>query len=140
MRIDPIEFLTRALAYEGRPYFWGRDGPDAFDCSGLIACTLLECGGPDWRSTHTAQRLFDVLPRVEAKDAQPGDLVFYGPPHRITHVMIVATQGRVYGACGGDSSTTTLELAKARGAGVRFRKAVAYRRDVRGFRRLEVHQ
>lgn len=127
-------FISWCQMQMGKPYTWGAKGPDAYDCSGFVTAGIRACGGPDWRQTHNSQALFDALEPTDTPE--PGDLAFYGPPGKINHVMVHWIDGRVIGACGGDSSTTTAELATARGAAVQFRKQVRYRPDFRGFRRL----
>lgn len=74
-------------------------------------------------------------------DPKPGDLAFYGPsPAIVTHVMIYMgksrKEGAVYGASGGDSTTTTPEKAAERDAKVKFHKNHLYRSDFLGFGRL----
>lgn len=123
------QFLEWCQAQLGKPYIWGAKGPDAFDCSGLITAGLLACGFDDWRQTHNSARLFDKL--QSTNKPEPGDFVFYGPPHRITHVMVVWFEGQVYGASGGNRDT----LTPRPGAAVQTKKRVFYRRDFRGFRK-----
>jgi murein DD-endopeptidase len=136
-------FLARARRLEGLPYVWAADGPHAFDCSGLVCYCLAEVGGPDWRATHRCQTLWEALPPT--REPQPGDLALYGTPGHATHVMLVVGDGRVYGACGGDSTTTSPELALQRGARVRYRLKVEYRHgrdgrsDFLGYRSLSQH-
>lgn len=151
MRIDGFEFLARAYAYEGRPYVWGRKGPDLFDCSGLVTHVVRECGGPDWRENYSAAKLYDrgvlepFLPELEtgfpkgiprsvalALQIPAGVLAFYGPPGSIAHVMVCTGDGRVFGSSGGDRTT----LAPTPGACVQFRPSVVYRPGLRGFRLL----
>lgn len=124
------------LEREGFPYLWGWKGPDAFDCSGFVTCGLLAMGCRDMRQTHNAGRLFAAL--KSTKEPMPLDLAFYGPPGSITHVMFFMANGdgRVFGACGGNAFTTTVEKAREQGACVRFRPKVDYRPDFRGFRRI----
>lgn len=119
---------------EGRYYLWGSKGPDNFDCSGLVTCGLLAMGLPDWRATHSSARLYSVLD--DTMEPLPMDLAFYGPPSGITHVMFVWGDGRVYGACGGNSGTLTLQVAREQKAKVQFRHKVLYRPGFRGFRRI----
>jgi cell wall-associated NlpC family hydrolase len=81
-----------ALAQRGKPYQWGAQGPDAFDCSGLTWAA--------WRAAgvtipRTAQGQLDGLPRIRDQ-VQPGDLVVYrsdGPSRR--HVAMVVGGGRM---------------------------------------------
>lgn len=56
----------------------------------------------------------------------------------ITHVMIYMGPGdcRVLGASGGNSATTTIEIAKKIGAQVHYRRSPDYRPDLKGYRKL----
>lgn len=149
-------FLQQVLNQIGSPYRWGGKGEwhvppwtdesmQAFDCSGLVTWAYHASGGPDWRATHNTDRLllacaYEVKPGHE----QPGDLAFYGVRHQDiptivdpSHVMVLAGAGVVVGSCGGDSSTTTLEAAAARGAKVQARTSMLYRDDFLGVWRLK---
>lgn len=133
-----LAFLDIALAQEGKPYVYGSDGPNTFDCSGLVAFCLLQVAGVDWRKSHWADRMYQQLPATLSPS--PGDLVFYGTrvPAGVTasHVMIVWGDGRCFGACGGDRTTLTVEEALTRSARVRFRRGLDYRPDFLGYRSL----
>lgn len=140
MIVDPAAFLALAKAQGGKPYVYGSKGPDTFDCSGLVTWVIHELGGPDWRDTHNAQKLYDILaPAVGwAKDGEIL-LAFYSPARggsHIEHVMISVGDGRAFGACGGDSTTLTVEEAHRVDAKVRFRDSVAYRQRLAGLRYL----
>jgi cell wall-associated NlpC family hydrolase len=86
-----------ALAQRGKPYQWGAEGPQAFDCSGLPWAA--------WRAAgvtipRTAAGQLTDLPRVRGR-LQPGDLVIYpsrGPTRR--HVAMVVGAGRMVEAPG----------------------------------------
>jgi cell wall-associated NlpC family hydrolase len=86
-----------ALTQRGKPYRWGAEGPDAFDCSGLTWAA--------WRTAgvaipRTAAGQLARLPRVRGQ-LQPGDLVIYasrGPSRR--HVAMVVGRGRMVEARG----------------------------------------
>lgn len=154
MSAERLRLYEWLMEQEGRPYLYGAKGElyraedghvePAYDCSGLVTCGLLHCGGPDWRQTHNAAHLFAELPEVEEpEDLLPMDLAFYGDLNdklevHINHVMLLWGDGRVYGACGGTSKTLTLVQASLRDAKVQFRPRVNYRiqRDFRGYRRL----
>ena len=86
-----------ALAQRGKPYRWGAQGPDAFDCSGLTWAAWQAAGVAIPR---TAAGQLDGLPRVRGR-LRPGDLVIYrtdGPSRR--HVAIVVGHGRMVEAPG----------------------------------------
>jgi peptidoglycan DL-endopeptidase CwlO len=86
-----------ALAQRGKPYRWGAEGPQAFDCSGLTWAAWRAAGVAIPR-TAAAQRA--GLPRVRGR-LHPGDLVIYrtdGPSRR--HVAMVVGRGRIVEALG----------------------------------------
>jgi peptidoglycan DL-endopeptidase CwlO len=91
-----IKFLTAAESRLGLPYVWGGDGPDQFDCSGLVQWSMAQAGV--------------VMPRVAADQAltgplvpvsrlSPGDLLFYHTdptaPGYISHVAIYLGDGKM---------------------------------------------
>ncbi|AOT59652.1 MULTISPECIES: C40 family peptidase [Streptomyces] len=63
-----------ALAQVGKPYVWGAEGPDAYDCSGLTQRAWSAAG----RSIpRTSQEQWRLLPKVAIRDMRPGDLIIY---------------------------------------------------------------
>jgi cell wall-associated NlpC family hydrolase len=90
---------TMLLAAESRlgmPYIWGANGPESFDCSGLVQWSFAQAGV--------------VMPRVAADQARtgpavpisrlaPGDLLFYHTdptaPGYISHVAIYLGDGKM---------------------------------------------
>jgi cell wall-associated NlpC family hydrolase len=81
----------------GKPYVWGNEGPDRFDCSGL-AWYAWSHAGLDW-SRMTARDEYAwlaargaALPR--GATLQPGDLVFYNTYRPFGHVAIISAPGR----------------------------------------------
>lgn len=141
MKATRPRYLSALFDCWGVPYLWGGDDPDAddpekagLDCSGLVTYAIWKGGGPDWRRTHTAQRLWDVFPETIAPKV--GDLAFYGlTPLNISHVM-VWLGGTVYGASGGNRDTVSVELAEKLGARVKLKASHLYRPDWRGFCRI----
>jgi hypothetical protein len=88
--------IQAALAEQGKPYVWGAEGPDSYDCSGLVQWAYRKAG--------------IILPRVAAdqykagamlpiRNAQPGDLVFLATdpanPVTIHHVAMYLGNGRI---------------------------------------------
>jgi peptidoglycan DL-endopeptidase CwlO len=63
-----------ALAQRGKPYRWGREGPDGFDCSGL-AWAAWRSAGLQWPRL-TADGQWRRGPRVRTRP-RPGDLLFF---------------------------------------------------------------
>jgi hypothetical protein len=96
-RVRAARAVAFALGQRGKPYRWGAEGPDAFDCSGLTWAA--------WRAAgvtipRTAAGQLAGLPRVRGR-LHPGDLVIYrtdGPSRR--HVAMVVSHGRMVEALG----------------------------------------
>ncbi|MEV8534796.1 NlpC/P60 family protein [Streptomyces sp. NPDC051211] len=63
-----------ASAQIGKPYVWGAEGPDSFDCSGLTSKAWLAAGK---NIPRTSQEQLRLLPKVALKDMRPGDLIIY---------------------------------------------------------------
>ena len=100
---DSGEYLTRVqintvlqtAAHEvGKPYVWGAEGPDSFDCSGLVQWSFAAAG---IRMPRVSQQQWFAGPHINYADARPGDLLFwhYDPTDRsnIDHVAIYAGNG-----------------------------------------------
>lgn len=133
------EFLRQVESRIGCPYCWpapinGYSGKDlenasykkCYDCSGLVTASLLAAGGPDWRSTYNAKRLYDVSMPIELSDLSPGDLAFYGTKanspvtgHLVSHVAVCFGGPNMIEAMGGTSQCLTPAIAKATNASVR---------------------
>ncbi|MFJ2263422.1 NlpC/P60 family protein [Streptomyces sp. NPDC087844] len=84
------EALRYAVAQIGKPYEWGAEGPDSYDCSGLTSQAWTDAGRPVPR---TSQEQWAELPRVPLPDLRPGDLVVYFP--EATHVAMYLGDGLV---------------------------------------------
>ncbi len=93
-----------ALAQQGKPYEWGAEGPDTYDCSGLTWLTWLAWrhAGLSWeRMTAAAQWgwLHQHGQDVPAKQLRAGDLLFYAnnlsDPATIHHVAMAIGHGRM---------------------------------------------
>jgi len=75
------KFLELALAQLGKPYVWGDEGPDTFDCSGFVYYCLSKTGGYSgrklWRATADTYSRWGEWPYVHRNKLEPGDLMFY---------------------------------------------------------------
>jgi cell wall-associated NlpC family hydrolase len=102
------EMRTAAVAYakkqvEARkPYVWGNEGPNSFDCSGLVYASYRAAGlgFPNWDRLNSS--LFWVATkRVKLSELVPGDLLFYsykGTVSTIHHISIYAGGGMMWEA------------------------------------------
>ncbi|GIJ79867.1 Cell wall-associated hydrolase, NlpC family [Micromonospora phaseoli] len=68
------EAVTFACAQIGKPYAWGAEGPNAYDCSGLTLAAWARAGVA---LPHNAARQRQVTASVGRGSLRPGDLVFY---------------------------------------------------------------
>lgn len=88
------KIVAAALSRVGRPYVWGGDGPDSFDCSGLVQWSFRQAG---ILMPRVAAEQFLTGDHIPLADAQPGDLLFwtYDPndPGYVDHVAIYLGNG-----------------------------------------------
>ncbi|SCL16031.1 NlpC/P60 family protein [Micromonospora inyonensis] len=63
-----------ACAQIGKPYVWGAEGPNAYDCSGLTLAAWARAGV---RLPHNAAQQRRATAPVSRNELRPGDLVFY---------------------------------------------------------------
>ncbi|MFG3294479.1 NlpC/P60 family protein [Streptomyces sp. NPDC048179] len=63
-----------ATAQIGKPYVWGAEGPDSYDCSGLTSQAWASAGQPIPR---TSEEQWKQLRHIDVKDMRPGDLIIY---------------------------------------------------------------
>jgi len=78
------EAMKIALAQRGKPYVWAAEGPNAFDCSGLIYYAYNQAGFP--LSQRSSRGMYGLGKSVARGDLAPGDLLFWGSP--ISHVAM----------------------------------------------------
>ncbi len=84
--------LEAAETRIGAPYRYGGSGPDAFDCSGLVAYAHRQVG---IAVPRTAAEQFSKATPVERRELRPGDLVFFRLSGRdVGHVGIYAGDDR----------------------------------------------
>ncbi|WP_329851801.1 C40 family peptidase [Streptomyces sp. SP18ES09] len=84
------EALRFAVGQIGKPYEWGAEGPEAYDCSGLTQRAWAAAGR---ELPRTSQEQWASLPRVPLTELRPGDLVVYFPG--ATHVALYLGEGLV---------------------------------------------
>lgn len=77
------EIVKEAYKYLGRPYVWGAKGPSTFDCSGLAYYVYMKATG-HYIGGWTGEQQYAGT-QIPIDQAQPGDLVFWGPSSGVTH-------------------------------------------------------
>jgi cell wall-associated NlpC family hydrolase len=85
--------VNTALAQRGKPYVWGADGPDSYDCSGL---TLYAYRAAGISLPHSSAMQAQMGRAVSTSELAPGDLVFYYSP--ISHVGMYIGNGQIVNA------------------------------------------
>ncbi|WP_330266015.1 C40 family peptidase [Streptomyces griseorubiginosus] len=82
-----VQFATTQI---GKPYEWGAEGPDSYDCSGLTSQAWASAGKPIPR---TSQEQWKQLQHVDIKDMRPGDLIIYFDD--ASHVAMYLGEGAI---------------------------------------------
>jgi cell wall-associated NlpC family hydrolase len=99
---DKAVAFARSQVLARKPYVWGDEGPNSFDCSGLVYAAYRSAGlgWPNWDRLNSALYSTYTM-HVSLKELAPGDLLFYsykGTVSTIHHVAIYAGDGKVWEA------------------------------------------
>ncbi|GIE98189.1 hypothetical protein Ari01nite_56540 [Paractinoplanes rishiriensis] len=94
---DPraLQALQYAVAQRGDPYVWSEEGPDQYDCSGLMYMAYRRVGFPLQRVSRD-QYLQTINKVVDRYSLLPGDLLFFSYSNSwrgIHHVAMYAGNG-----------------------------------------------
>ena len=100
-RLTAVGFARKQVT-AGKPYVWGAQGPNSFDCSGLVYAAFKSAGlgWPNWDRLNAALYAGYTY-HVPLSQLQPGDLLFYsynGTIANIHHMSIYAGGGMVWEA------------------------------------------
>jgi cell wall-associated NlpC family hydrolase len=82
--------MDSALSQLGKPYQWGADGPDTYDCSGLMLWAWAQA---DVTLPRNSAMQYAGTPRIDESEWEPGDLLFFGDP--IHHVAMYIGNGQM---------------------------------------------
>ncbi len=101
IRAAAVAYATKQVKAR-KPYVWGAQGPNSFDCSGLVyaAYKAAGLGYPNWSRLNAALYFVDTQ-RVPLSQLVPGDLLFYsydGSVQNIHHITIYAGNGKMWEA------------------------------------------
>lgn len=129
--MNAVLFGAYALSFLNIPYIYGSKNPTvALDCSGLVS-EILKANrmiGP--HETLSSQDLFDRFNTGTPNVFKIGTLVFYGQSAtKIEHVAMLVDTNTIIESAGGDSTTTSLEIAQQMNAFVKLRD-YRYRSDL----------
>lgn len=83
------KFVELCVAQQGKPYVWGGEGPDVFDCSGLVMWALKQLG---ISYPHYTGDQWNKVQRINESELRAGDLIFYGP-NASRHVSVYISPG-----------------------------------------------
>ena len=100
-----------------KPYVWGAEGPDSFDCSGLVKYALEKAFGKSF--PHYSGDQYSASRGV--KDPQIGDLVFFGPGGR-NHVGVYAGGGKIWSAMNPSSGIGMAKISDFHEGAVSYRR------------------
>ena len=100
-RLKAVEFAKKQVL-ANKPYVWGDEGPNSFDCSGLVyaAYKYAGLGWPIWDRLNSGL-YYTYTKQIPLSEIQPGDLIFYsykGTISTIHHMSIYAGGGMVWEA------------------------------------------
>ena len=82
--------VDAALSQVGKPYQWGAEGPDSYDCSGLTMWAWAQAGVS---LPHNSGMQQAAIRPVAHSEIEPGDLLFFGSP--IHHVSMYIGNGQM---------------------------------------------
>ena len=100
--------ISYAKSLLGKPYVWGAQGPNGFDCSGFTYYVFKNAAGISLPRTSSQQSNFGTY--VSKSNLKPGDLVFFdtvGPNNGVvTHCGIYIGDGQLIHAASGQGKVT----------------------------------
>ena len=100
-RLQAVEFAKRQVLAK-KPYVWGDEGPNSFDCSGLVYAAYKSAGlgWPIWDRLNSGL-YYTYTKQIPLAEMEPGDLLFYsykGTISTIHHISIYAGNGMMWEA------------------------------------------
>ena len=101
MRLVAVDYAKKQVLAK-KNYVWGDEGPNTFDCSGLVYAAYKSAGlgWPNWDRLNSSL-YWVATKRVPISEMVPGDLIFYsykGTVSTIHHMGIYAGEGMMWEA------------------------------------------
>lgn len=131
------EKLPSAIAFtynamnQPNHYLWGGTVSPNYDCSGLMQAAFASVG--IWLPRDAYQQEAFTQP-VDLESLQPGDLVFFGPPQKATHVGLYLGEGRYIHSSGKEQGRNGIGIDSLSPQGDRIGQA--YYQQLRGSGRV----
>jgi len=82
-RLPGVISYARLVMQQPNQYLWGGTVGPNYDCSGLMQAAFLSVGIWIPRDSYQQEAFTQT---ISLEEAEPGDLVFFGTPERVTHV------------------------------------------------------
>ncbi|MEG0257536.1 MAG: peptidoglycan-binding protein [Christensenella sp.] len=88
-------FISTAEQQLGSPYVWGAEGPNSFDCSGLVTYCLRQAGTSTGRLNAAGFSQNSAWEKISFDNLERGDIIFYtnNGGNRVGHTGIVIGDG-----------------------------------------------
>ena len=100
-RTSAVTFAKKQVLAR-KPYVWGDEGPNSFDCSGLVFAAYRNAGLDYTQWDRVNSRIYySWTKRVPLNELVPGDLIFYSYKANIStihHITIYAGNGMMWEA------------------------------------------
>lgn len=100
-RSEAVAFAKKQVLAR-KPYVWGNEGPNTFDCSGLVFAAYRSAGLDYTQWDRVNSRIYySWTKRVPLSELVPGDLIFYSYKADIStihHITIYAGNGMMWEA------------------------------------------
>jgi cell wall-associated NlpC family hydrolase len=106
-RIPGAIAVAHAAMAQPNHYLWGGTTPPHFDCSGLMQMAFASVGVWLPRDAYQQEAFAQPIPLAEL---QPGDLVFFGPPQKATHVGLYLGDRRYLHSSGQDQGNNGIAI------------------------------
>ena len=134
-----IAFAKAAMA-QPNVYLWGGTVGPNYDCSGLVQRAFVSQGIWLPRDAYQQEAFTQALPPPKNTPAdlvavlQPGDLIFFGPPEKATHVALYIGEGMYIHSSGQEQGRNGIAIDSLSAQGDPISRD--YYRQVRGAGRI----